>query len=164
MKQTEDDKKTENKKSTEAIGWFSERAYSTITQEKISLARNMCLGSAGLSVLAIFRLSLATEFTISLNIALYAFSVATPLFMALAFWYEIFIWLGEKSFDYLASKRGTVDRLALAPMLALFIGVFAIIWHLSIISALIFLTTSVLALIILERNMAGMREIFDKNK
>ena len=152
-----------SKMTGEVVGWFSEQAYSQITQEKISMARNMSLGSAGLSVLAIFRLSLAPELSISLNIALFAFCLAAPLFVAIAFWYEMFIWLGEESYEYLNFKRGKTDRWALIPMSALFIGVLAIIWHLSALAALIFIFTSIAALYVLEQNVAGIRSsISDK--
>lgn len=149
-----------SKMTSEVVGWFSEQAYSQITQEKISMARNMSLGSAGLSVLAIFRLSLAPELSVSLYIALFSFCIAAPLFVAIAFWYEIFIWLGEESYEYLSFKRAKTDRWALIPMSGLFVGVLAIIWHLSAFAALMFIITSIVALYVLEQNVAGIRSSF----
>lgn len=157
-------KQSTSKMTSEVVGWFSEQAYSQITQEKISMARNMSLGSAGLSVLAIFRLSLAPELSVSLNIALFCFCLSAPLFVAIAFWYEIFIWLGEESYEYLSFKRAKTDKWALIPMSALFVGILAIIWHLSAFAALIFVITSITALYLLEQNVAGIRSSFSEKE
>lgn len=144
-------------------GWFSEKSYSNITQDKITLARNMSLGSAGLAVLAIFRLSMAPELSAALSVALYAFTLATPLFVALAFWYEAFVWLGEDSYEYFNARRGQVDKWASLPMLALYLGVVAIVWHLSVAAGIVFLLVSALALYLLQRNLEKMRSYLDQN-
>lgn len=142
--------------------WFSEKSYSNITQDKITLARNMCLGSAGLAVLALFRLSAATELSIALYIALYAFTVATPLFVALAFWYEAFVWLGEDSYAYFNARRAQVDKWASLPMLALYIGVIAMVWHLSAFAGVLFVLVSGFALYWLQHNLDLMRTHVDQ--
>jgi len=141
----------------EMPNWFSEKSYSNISQEKITLARNMCLGSAGMAVLALFRLSTASELTIPLHIALYAFTVATPLFVALAFWYEAFVWLGEESYAFFNARRTQVDKWASVPILALYIGVVAMVWHLSVVAGILFLLISGLALFMLQYNLDIMR-------
>lgn len=145
----------------EVVGWLSSRLYRDVDQEKIALARNMCLGSAGLALLAIFRLSMAAELTVALAVALYAFVIAIPLFVALAFWYEAFIWLGPSSYAHLDSCHVATGRVTALAMLALTVGVVAITWHLSPAAALLLVAVAVAALVLLERNFTTLQRLLD---
>lgn len=141
-------------KNAKSLVWLTERPYLKVSQEKLTLSRNMSLGSAGVALLAIFRLSLAETLEPSLGVALYAFSLATPLFVALSFWYEVFIWMGEESYPHFSASRAAMSRWAWVPMLALYVGISATIWHLSILAALVFIAASIVSIFILEKQLA----------
>ncbi|WP_158133748.1 hypothetical protein [Vibrio navarrensis] len=120
---------------------------SDITEEKLSLVRSVNFAGAGLSVAAIVAFATLSSLSITLEIALFLFSISIPLYVMMALVAENYIWAGNKS--YKSYKELMYNwKILLSVMVAYCssaLAVVLVIFHLSFIAGLSIVVTSIFA-------------------
>ncbi len=118
-----------------------------ITSEKLLLVRNLSFAGAGVSVAFLIAMLSLEHDSILLKIAILAFSVAIPFFLAGAGVAENHIWAGPQSYKhYLKWMLSPISlKMIFTSYLALGVGVTSVLLHLDYLTGVVFFVFSVIA-------------------
>lgn len=135
-----------------------------LTEATLERMRTSAIGGASLS-LGVILLLLQTDLgSRALIIALYSAIFAIPAWVAAWQYVEAYMFCGKDSHEHFNSFKGSLVAvlLAVAGMLLLFTSVVSLIWHMSMIAAIVFLVLSIAAAVLVSRHHHAVRVFTDR--
>jgi hypothetical protein len=134
-----------------------------LTESHLERMRTSAIGGASIS-LGVILLLLQTDLdSNALIVALYTSIFAIPAWIAAWQYVEAYMFCGKSSYAHFNSPKGSLVAVAfaLSGMLLLLTSIVSLIWHMSVLAAIIFLCVSLLAAFIVYRHHNAVRAFSD---
>jgi cobalamin synthase len=140
------DSKDKQKMKNEKIKKLSKRLDRYMSAERLILMRNLSYGAAATSLIILVCLVKVGVKEFPLRICMYGVAIALPLWFVLGGFYEMYIFLGKKSFPHLQTRFSQyfVQLVVLTAGIALVTAVGSLFFYLSPAAAYAFGLTALL--------------------
>lgn len=135
-----------------------------LTESTLEMMRTSAIGGGSLS-LGVILLLLQTKLdSTALIVALYSAIFAIPAWTIAWQYVEAYIFCGKDSYGHFNSPRGSLVAVsfALLGMVLVLVSIVSLIWHMSNIAALVFLTASLLMAFLVYRHHNAVRLYADR--
>lgn len=135
-----------------------------LTENHLERMRTSAIGGASLALGVILLLLQTSLDSAALVIALYSAIFAIPSWIIAWQYVEAYMFCGKASYKHFNSPKGSLVAVifALLGMLLLLTSVVSLIWHMSLIAAVVFLVVSVLSSVLIYRHHNAVRAFSDR--
>ena len=130
-----------------------------LTESNLERMRTSAIGGASISLGVILLLLQTRLDSTALIVALYTSIFAIPVWIAAWQYVEAYMFCGKPSYAHFNSPKGSLVAVAfaLSGMLLLLTSIVSLIWHMSIVAAVLFLCVSLVVAFVIYRHHNAVR-------